>query len=201
MVYNFYKQLRDNADELERLLKSTLYSREDFLKCLDIYQGKVKASEMEKARAFFVVCNQSFAGACLAFGFSKQHKRLCESFKYKSKSMSMLKKRMESVQIENLDAIKIIKKYDDNDAFFYIDPPYPGTNQAQYSGYSMDDFNKLTDCLLHIKGKFALSCYLKPEMVLSKKWKIVKKKTICRATGVRRGGKKPLRQESLIMNY
>ena len=196
MVYNFYKQLRDNAEELERVLNLTQHCKEDFYKCRDIYKGKANASDLEKARAFFVICSQSFGGNCSSFGRHAKSTRKVNMARNGRLNIAKLKERMKSVSIENEDALSLIKRYDFKDAFFYLDPPYPGVNQGPYSGYSMEDFNKLTDCLLHINGKFALSCYLKPEMAMAKKWKIAKRKTICRTSGII-----SQRQESLIMNY
>jgi len=62
--------------------------------------------------------------------------------------------------IENSDYREVIKKYDSESTFFYVDPPYFGKEEY----YINHDFNKethkeLAEVLNNIKGKFLLSYY------------------------------------------
>ena len=203
MVTNFWKQLRDNNDELHRLLDNTLYSREDFLHCRDIYNKKKEASDMEKARAFFVVNNFSFACGGKNFsssGYRRINKR-ANSFAGKLKSIKFLNDKMRNVCIENQCALVLIKRMDSDNSFFYCDPPYPMANQGPYKGYNLDDFNKLLTVLKTIKGKFILSCYIKDGMDLDVGWRVVKKTVKCIVEGIYNGGKRSERTECLIMNF
>jgi DNA adenine methylase len=45
------------------------------------------------------------------------------------------------------------------DAFFYLDPPYVGSDQGHYDGYSQADFDALLRLLEKLKGNFLLSSY------------------------------------------
>jgi DNA adenine methylase len=67
--------------------------------------------------------------------------------------------RLQQTQIECCDALRIIRSRDMPDTFFYIDPPYVGTDQGHYDGYSQDDFDNLLKLLETIKGKFLLSSF------------------------------------------
>lgn len=67
--------------------------------------------------------------------------------------------RLKMVQLENLDALDCIKKYDTEHTLFYIDPPYPNANQGHYKGYTQNDLDELIFLLKDIKGSFLLSCY------------------------------------------
>jgi DNA adenine methylase len=67
--------------------------------------------------------------------------------------------RLRRAQIECYDALKIIQSRDTDDAFFYLDPPYVGTDQGHYDGYTQEDFDALLSLLAKIKGKFLLSSY------------------------------------------
>ena len=67
--------------------------------------------------------------------------------------------RLQRVQIECCDALRIIESRDIKDAFFYLDPPYVGTDQGHYDGYTQDDFDNLLKLLERIKGKFLLSSF------------------------------------------
>jgi DNA adenine methylase len=67
--------------------------------------------------------------------------------------------RLQQVQIECCDALRIIKSRDTADTFFYLDPPYVGSDQGHYDGYTQEDFNTLLETLANIKGKFLLSSF------------------------------------------
>ena len=64
--------------------------------------------------------------------------------------------RLERVNIENLDALECIKRYDRPATFFYLDPPYYKT-----AGYAVkwpaDRYQELAELLARIKGQFLLS--------------------------------------------
>lgn len=67
--------------------------------------------------------------------------------------------RLMSVYLECDDALAVIKRWDSPQTLFYCDPPYPGTNQGGYDGYTQEDFAALCDTLDNAQGSFALSCY------------------------------------------
>ena len=221
MIYNFWKQLKDNPD-LEKEIQSTLRIREDFEKCQDIFRGRKDATDLEKARATYVVFTFSLSLNSETWVTRRHHlqddtpwakrqtnKKRVKKFsgcnflslyENKAKSIPFIKKRLKDTLVENMDALKLIPKYDWEEAFFYCDPPYPETNQAHYSGYTMEDFNKLCRLLKTIKGRFMLSCYLRDGMEIDKNWKIRKKEVICKGT-ITLNKAKPKRIETIVMNY
>jgi DNA adenine methylase len=67
--------------------------------------------------------------------------------------------RLRHVQIENRDALRVVKSRDVSNAFFYLDPPYVGADQCHYDGYTQRDFDELLESLGSLKGKFLLSSY------------------------------------------
>ena len=67
--------------------------------------------------------------------------------------------RLQNVQIERADALRIIRSRDTRESFFYCDPPYVGTDMGHYDGYTEDDFNTMIAVLERIKGKFLLSSF------------------------------------------
>jgi len=204
-VTNFWQQYRDNASELIRVIEATPYSREENDYCKAIYQGKMPASNLEKARAFFVQCNQTF-GSSPANGWCFTSNPNTVRPKVVINKMPLLKSVsycMKYVEIENIDAIQLIKKWDGPKSFFYLDPPYPGANQGHYSGYTMKDFNKLLTVLRGIRGKFLLSCYLQSGMDVSVDWHLSRRQTLISTQKVSKSlnQKREKRTEALIYNY
>ena len=63
--------------------------------------------------------------------------------------------RLKSVKLHNEDWRKVVERYDAPDTFFYLDPPYHGTNR--YYRFSGDQLAKLAEVLPKLKGKWLLS--------------------------------------------
>ena len=84
------------------------------------------------------------------------------AIKVRNKKMQFtqeLCERLEGTQIDCRDAVDVIKAFDCDNAFHYVDPPYPNTDQAHYSGYTLHDLERLLNVLTTVKGKFLLSNY------------------------------------------
>ena len=123
-VVNFFRVLRDNPYELKQLLELTPYSREEY----DLaYQEE--ENEIERARRFCVRCWQGFGCSNLYHnGFkSGQQSNSPNPAKAWAEYPEVIipaAERMKGVQIENLPAIEIIKRYNTTDVLISADPPY-----------------------------------------------------------------------------
>ena len=111
-----------------------------------------------------------------------------------------ISERLERVDIECEDALKVIERRDHEDAFFYLDPPYINCDQGHYAGYTEADFERLLTLLTKIKGKFLLSNY--PSEILDRYAKENKRPMlkIDRLLSVNHK-KKNLATEVLVGNY
>ena len=168
-VANFYKAMQLRFDELHDMIKSTLHDEYTHSTAADIYRNFNIHSELDRAWAFWVLCNSSYS-ASLSAGFQYVKNKTdnwspATRVKNKRDLFKHYRKRLESVTILNRDAIDIIKIYDGSDIVFYCDPPYVGANQGHYSGYSQSDFCDLLEALSVTKSKFILSSY--PNDILS----------------------------------
>ncbi|GIV04486.1 MAG: hypothetical protein KatS3mg016_0061 [Fimbriimonadales bacterium] len=71
--------------------------------------------------------------------------------------------RLLRVQIEHLDALEVIRKYDSEQTLFYCDPPYVHQTRGDVRAYAYemtDDAHRQLAELLHsVKGKVAISGY------------------------------------------
>ena len=125
-IVNFFKVLRDNQEQLISLLKLTPYARDEYTAA---YQNKEEDSEVEQARKFAIRCWMGF-GCSNRYqnGFrTSQQMTSPDTTKQWNEFTQTIREaslRLKNVQIENTDAIKLIKRYNTKDVFMYLDPPY-----------------------------------------------------------------------------
>ena len=175
-ITNFYKVLRNKKklNELIRQLALSPYSREEYKTCLKSLNDN-RIGEVERARCWFVAAAQSFSGL-VGKGWSFDKTGTCqfdciESNKVLADYLRDIEKcinvhlRIRRVQIEKSDFRKLIPRYDTEDSFYYIDPPYlPVTRpDSKKRGYqdemTHEDHEELLDMLLKVKGKCLVSGY------------------------------------------
>lgn len=179
-LINFYIQLQNNFDDLQRLIQATLSSESIYRWAKSVYNGTEPADQLHRAFATWIVCNDSFM--CTPSGSWKwdngtdqsHHGRVYEHLR--RNFCPWLQQRLATVQISCRDALLVIQQRDTPDTFFYLDPPYPNTDQAHYSGYTSDDLGQLLDTLRQIKGKFLLSNYDAPilhQYATQENWQLI----------------------------
>jgi DNA adenine methylase len=161
-IINFFKQLRDNGEELIRRLHLTPYSRQEYFNCREKIKEDNWKDQIERARCFFVIVQSSFMGTAskrqkAGFRTSKLPEYL--TFIHKVENLSKFISFLKYAVIENLDALECIKKYDTPTTLFYLDPPYSLSECRYTHKYSKDQYRALLKTLDKIKGKFALSNY------------------------------------------
>jgi DNA adenine methylase len=159
-LINFYEVLRRDFSALEKEVAISLHSRKQHHQAEVIYQNPEMFDRVKRAWAVWMLANSSY-GCMLDGGFgydrvgttSKKldNKRAAFSAGYAA--------RLQRVQIECCDALRVIRSRDVSDAFFYIDPPYVGADQGHYDGYTQEDFDALLKLLESVEGKFLLSSY------------------------------------------
>ncbi len=152
-LVNLFRCIKYHAEELKRELKYMLSSRENFSDYKELIELK-GLTDIQRASKFFYLIRSSF-------GAKGQH--------YATRGRSLdnniakfddLAKRLNKVVIENKDFEELIKLYDKEDTFFYLDPPYFGTEKYYNSRdilFTKKDHERLRDLLKGIKGKFLLS--------------------------------------------
>lgn len=106
-VVNFFRVLRDNPDELKRLIELTPYSREEY--DLAYQESDV---DVERARRFCVRCWQGFGCANLYHNGFKSGQQTNSPNPAKAWAeypdvVTQASKRLKGVQIENLPAIDL----------------------------------------------------------------------------------------------
>jgi DNA adenine methylase len=159
-IINFYEVLQRDFTALETEVAISLHSRKQHRQAEVIYQNPEMFDRIKRAWAVWVLANSSY-GCMLdgGYGYDRTggtsmklaHKRAGFTVDYAV--------RLQRVQIECCDALRIIRSRDMEEAFFYLDPPYVGTDQGHYDGYSQEDFDRLLGLLESMQGKFLLSSF------------------------------------------
>lgn len=149
--------VQNHPEEFYKQFDYTLQSR-------DIYNTLKNTpneylTDIQKSYKFFYLFKYSFSNKITsqAYGYSKAKRISLNSDKLKSiidNSMSRLK----YCNIENLNYPVLLEKYDSKNTFFYLDPPYFGSeNYYGKNIFNKDDFITLSKILKNIQGKFLLS--------------------------------------------
>ena len=162
----FYEQVKTNFKAVKQKIESTLFARRAYMKAKFICENANLYSKLMQAWAFHIATNCGFSCQIGSWGYDKYGKRVKAFLNKKILFNKEIAKRLEHAQIENNDALKVIKSRDAVDAFHYVDPPYIDTNQGHYGGYTKTHFKNLLETLSEVQGKFLLSSY--PSKLLTK---------------------------------
>lgn len=170
-VVNFFRVLRDQKDRLIEAIGLTPFAREEFYRALS--DSKAALSDLERARRFYVRARQARTG--LAQTASLGRWANCRNTSRNGMSgvvsrwlgavegLPEIALRLLRVQIENRPALQVIRLYDDRDALFYCDPPYPHCARGDRKAYGFEmteeEHRELADLLHGIKGRAAVSGY------------------------------------------
>lgn len=172
LVVNFFKVCRDWPDELARAVNLTPFSREEYASVQEESAGKeiqLTGDEIEDARRFLVRCCQGFgskladrvgwkntkqpAGPNNAVIWSRLPKTIYEAAE-----------RLKNAQIENTDAVQIIRDCNNPECLIYADPPYLGETRSQKRIYRLEMMKpgphiELLDAIKAHSGPVILSGY------------------------------------------
>lgn len=196
-IVTLYRVAKTKTDALIEMIDGTPYSRSCHKRASNIWDGKQEATDLEVAWAVYVTIMQGFGNkAAHGWGYSKE-KKLAQFYTMMKSRLKEQINRLDNAYIECDDALRVIARWDSEDAFFYLDPPYPETDCGHYEGYSLNDYKTLIDLLATIKGKFLLSNYHQA-VTIPEKWIQIEKSLLCSVTNtVEKRGK---RTEVIIGN-
>ena len=192
-LVNMYVQYKKKPKLFARILRELPFS-EHLHKISKKYKIKNK---MISAVRFWYNINNGFSHRLNSGwkGLAKDNTRIIEYINRLKRLLQPIKK-LKHASIYCRKALKIIKFYDSENTFFYLDPPYPNANQGHYKGYTIENYKQLIELLKTLKGKFILSNYHQ-DIEYPKEWKKVEIETYMSAAK----NKREKRNEILYMNY
>lgn len=160
-LINFYRMVKTDFVSLEKEIMISLHSRDLHRQASVIYNNPDMFTEIKRAWAVWMLANQSFSSMLdSSWGYDISNPTTSKKINNRRESFTIdYAIRLQQVQIESTDAIRIIKSRDKSDSLFYCDPPYFNSDCGHYDGYSKEDFAQLLKTLESIKGRFVLSSY------------------------------------------
>ena len=167
-VVNLFRVLRDRPEDLKRLLELTPYSREEYDTAFEPCDDP-----LEKARRFMVRTTQAIGAKMdskCGWRNHKQPKIGGTACKWRSVTLQMdcavARLRGSStnlVQIEHMDALRLMERYDNTDVLMYLDPPYLRSTRKSGRLYhcEMDDAQhiRMLEIATASKAKIIISGY------------------------------------------
>lgn len=167
-LINFYDCVKNHFIELEQMIRISLHSRSLHHDAMVVNNNPHMFTPVKRAWAVWVLASQSYSSK-LDGTWGYDVGKASTSVKIANKREIFTEEyaqRLQNVQIENTDALRIINSRDRVDSFFYCDPPYFNSDCGHYDGYSEEDFENLLKALSKLEGKFLLSSY--PSAILTR---------------------------------
>jgi DNA adenine methylase len=168
-IVNLFRVLRDDEQSrrLVQLVELTPYSREEFNESYDSSDDPVEWARRTVTRSYlgFGTMLTGRYGTGFRGNVRRPWKTPCQDWAEYPAALWMVAERLRGVVIENSPAMEILRKHDDSDALFYVDPPYPfcTRNDRRCGGYryemSDDDHRELAEILHRLQGMVVLSGY------------------------------------------
>ena len=149
-LVNLMRCIKYHREELQREINGIYNSREMFFDALEQLHCR-GFTDIQRAARYFIKMRLSFGANGREYGCST--KPLGRSTEY----LATVSQRLASVIIEQKSYDDLIRVYDRPTAFFYLDPPYLGTEKMYDVSFARDDHIKLKQLLNGIKGLFLLS--------------------------------------------
>ncbi len=167
-VTNLFSCIQQDSERLARLVMTTPYSREVYEKQFDKNHAGY-ASRYQRAAGFLVMCWQGHGFRTNGYKVGWKNDVVGRERSYALRDWYRLPEtivgvaeRLRQVQIENRPALEVIKRFDYQGVFMYIDPPYLlETRTGKQYKYEMTDADheELLETILGSRAKIMISGY------------------------------------------
>lgn len=207
LIISFFKELRDNPEELQRVCSLTPYADRELKEAFK-QKDNQQLSSMEKARIAWIIGRLAFATHTNGWMYNNgtsSAPNVATVCKNKADCLLEYAEQLRDVQIHNRDALDYIDAVDGPDTFLYCDPPYvteSKTTKVTYlNEFSDDDHRRLASKLHSAKAKVCISGY--PSSLYEELYSTWRRLDFDRITqmGVGRNKEGANRTESIWMNY
>jgi DNA adenine methylase len=190
-VYNLFRQLIDNKEELIKMIQLTPITEKQFKEWAN---GKRENSNVLNAVRFLILSNFGLYGKSnsLRIGHNNTKELILKNIE---KTFDYIK----DVYFLNSDFREVIRKLEKRNiekAFIYCDPPYLDTDNNYSNGFTEKDSLDLFDMLEKSGAKFAISEFDHPFIINQAEKRKLNIYYVCNRKNI-----KNRRSEILITNY
>jgi DNA adenine methylase len=198
-LVTLYRVIKYHLEEFVKQYKHILVARDEFERARD--ENPDSLTDIQRAARFYYLLKAGYAAKIPAPAFSictSQQPRL--NLLRVEEELSAVHLRLARVYVENKSYKEVIPRFDKQNTFFYIDPPYYGFEDCYGKGiFDRGDFYRLSEVLAGLQGKFILSLNNTKEVrEIFKRLRIETARTRYIAAGA---DKQKKVTELLIMNY
>ena len=165
-IVNFFEVLRDpeKSERLASLLELTPYAQTAYDRSFEIAEDPV-----EDALRFAVNSMMSYGGGIHKPGFKRNGLLRTTPYPQTWREYPDIVRecaaelRRRNIEINNMDALQVMSRYDTPDTLHYVDPPYVQSSRSSRMRYAHEydnqDHERLLVFLKTLKGKVVLSGY------------------------------------------
>ncbi|MGB8454135.1 MAG: DNA adenine methylase [Anaerocolumna sp.] len=171
---NLYVIIKTKLVEFIAELEALPYSEVLFQKYKEVLGSDYKASDLERAVAYYYVQFASFRGRSKNASFrisADVDNNMVSTFRKNLPSIIALSDRLQTVEILNRDFRKVMNQFSDASVFVYADCPYLGTEDyyecevnSEVYVFGDNEHKDLAQMLKEHKGNFALSSKAKKDL-------------------------------------
>lgn len=164
-VVKFFRVLREQPDELLRQIRLTPWARAEYELSLEPCEG-----DLEAARRTWVWCWMAIGGKWSGWraivDVTTRHGETWPSDNLNIDHLLSVADRFQNVQIEQIDMLDCISRYDNCDALIYFDPPYVVSTRERGGRYENEIGNsqhgQAATLLRNCAGMVIVSGYASP---------------------------------------
>lgn len=168
-VTNLFRCIQRDSDRLVRLIASTPFSREVYDSQFEIPYGAMCVDSFERAAGFLIKCWQGHGFRTNGYKVGWKNDVQGRESMYALWNWYRLPvwvmeiaERLRKVQIENRPALEVIERFNYENVFMYLDPPYIlGTRSGKQYKHEMTDADHedMLKLLLKSKAQIMISGY------------------------------------------
>lgn len=156
-LMNFWSVIKNAKEQFLDSFKYTLISRETFSEYKYLWKNENIDDSIKRAHIFYYLVNAGFGADMKNPVFGTKKDKFPLQIDKIERNIDLAYDRIKTVVIENLSFEKCIVKYDKEDTFFYLDPPYRNTKQYATGKFTDEQYKTLFDVCKSINGKFLMT--------------------------------------------
>lgn len=156
-LVTLYRVVQHHLDEFVRYFRWALVARDEFARLHRVDAGTL--TDIQRAARFYYLLKTGFSSKVnsTTFGMSTGAGPALNLLRIEEE-LSAAHLRLARVYVENLPFLDVLDRYDRPHTFFYIDPPYYGSENDYGKGlFKRTDFKLLADRMAKLRGRFIMS--------------------------------------------